>query len=250
MIAIVAMIVTLLAAFSVALPFIGIALGGAAVLAFVRYRRWQQDGVPITFSKLLSLAGLFLMAIILPWFGSIFFIWNQELAPSSEAMRKEAEIGKLLAETERSDRFVVAIDVATKSKSVKARERAERAVLDHFRGLDARNENISAPDLAAIEALLQSKFPTPAGARSCSVFYAQLYVLKDQPSDVFRALQEYRNQSDCGGRAEYLEKVRRRCATGGKWHSICATQLPKAELATLKDDPRFRYGIPPLLNPN
>jgi hypothetical protein len=250
MIAIAAMLVTLLVALSMAWPLIVVALCGAAAIAFIRYRRWKQSGVPVTFAKILSLVGLLLIAVIVPWFGSLLFILNQELSPNAEAMQKEAEIQKLLTDTQRSDRYILAIDIAARAKSYQAKERAEQAVLDSFRGLDWRKEEISPEDLRAVQALLQSKFPTAAGRRSCSVFYAQLYVLQDSPNDVYRALQAYGNQTDCGGKVEYLQKVRQRCALGGQWHAACATQLPKADLAMLKDDPALQYSIAPLLNEN
>ena len=245
-----AILTMLLVALVLSLQAVAYVMLVATVIALLIRWRWRSDGKA---TKPLLLAGAVLLVGLTTLIINMYVMINAELSPTREIMAKTKEIENTLSQTHQDDRFATARKIVDSATSDMVRGRLSDTVLDVFRGADYRKENVSIADLKVIETLLNELLPTPPGMRSCSVYFAHLYVRQTGPAEVHQVLSEYPSTvADCGGRVEYLMLVRRRCARSGEWQEQCTGQLPRRQLMALRStpgsDPGTRYALDNLLN--
>ena len=215
-----AMVAMLLASFVVSMKTVALAMLGASFIALLIHRRGRSKAGELNSPKPLILAGGVLIVGMATLVVEMYLVIDAELAPTREAVSKTKEIEKVLAQQHQDDRFAAA-----------------KRIADH------RGEHVSAIDLQAIRALLNASSPSPAGTRSCSVYFAHVYVRQTGPADVHQVLSEYPSEvADCGGKVEYVGLVRRRCAKSGEWYAQCPALLPWAQLLTLRNAPGIEPG--------
>ena len=210
-----AMVAMLLASFVVSMKTVALAMLGASFIALLIHRRGRSKAGELNSPKPLILAGGVLIV----------------------------GMATLVVEMYQDDRFAAAKRIVDSAKSASVHKRLSETLLDTFRGADHRGEHVSAIDLQAIRALLNASSPSPAGTRSCSVYFAHVYVRQTGPADVHQVLSEYPSEvADCGGKVEYVGLVRRRCAKSGEWYAQCPALLPWAQLLTLRNAPGIEPG--------
>ena len=238
-----AMVAMLLASFVVSMKTVALAMLGASFIALLIHRRGRSKAGELNSPKPLILAGGVLIVGMATLVVEMYLVIDAELAPTREAVSKTKEIEKVLAQQHQDDRFAAAKRIVDSAKSASVHKRLSETLLDTFRGADHRGEHVSAIDLQAIRALLNASSPSPAGTRSCSVYFAHVYVRQTGPADVHQVLSEYPSEvADCGGKVEYLVLVRRPCAKSGEWYAQCPALLPWAQLLTLRNAPGIEPG--------
>jgi hypothetical protein len=245
-----AILAMLLVAFVLSLQPVAYVMLVATVIALLIHWRWRSKG---KVAKPLVLAGGVLLVGFATLIINMYVMIDAELSPTREIMAKTKEIENTLSQTHQDGRFAAARKIVDSGTSDMVRRRLGDTVLDVFRGADYRKESVSVADLQTIENLLKELLPRPVGMRSCSVYFAHLYVRQTGPAEVHQVLSEYPSAvADCGGRVEYLMLVRGRCARSGEWRAQCAGQLPRQQLMALRSapdsDPGTRHALDDLLN--
>jgi hypothetical protein len=184
----------------------------------------------------LALAAGLLLVGVATLLINMYMMVDAELAPTREIMAKTTDIEKTLSQAHLNNRFALARKIVNSGTNDMVRKRLGDTVLDVFRSADYQKESVSTSDLQSVELLLNELYPHPPGIRSCSVYYAHLYVRQTGPAEVHQMLSEYPSTvADCGGKAEYLMLVRRRCSSAGEWRTQCAEMLPREQLIALRN---------------
>ncbi|SFM94781.1 hypothetical protein [Dokdonella immobilis] len=236
-----ALLAMLLVAFVMSLQPVAYVMLIAAMVALLIHWRRRSKGKA---ARPWMLAGGVLLAGSATLIISMYMMIHAELSPTREIMVKTKEIENILSQADLDGRFATAMKIVHSGTSDTIRRRLGETMLDVFRGADYRKERVGASDLQTIETLLRQLFPRPAGVRSCSVYFAHLYVRQTGPADVHQVLSEYPDTvADCGGSVEYLMLVRRRCARSGEWYAQCSAQLPQQQLMALRNEPSSAPGV-------